>query len=41
MKMGLLIDLTFTNRFYDKKDVEENQCRHLKLQCRGYVSLGP
>ncbi|XP_064597086.1 LOW QUALITY PROTEIN: mRNA-capping enzyme-like [Liolophura sinensis] len=36
VKMGLLIDLTNTKRFYDQKEVEENDCVYVKLQCRGH-----
>lgn len=36
MNIGLWIDLTNTNRFYNKKDVEEEDCKYLKLQCRGH-----
>lgn len=36
LKMGLLIDLTNTNRFYDKTMVENEDCKYLKLQCRGH-----
>ncbi|XP_034937783.1 mRNA-capping enzyme-like [Chelonus insularis] len=36
LKMGLLIDLTNTNRFYNKADVEAHGCRYYKLQCRGH-----
>ncbi|XP_020708815.2 mRNA-capping enzyme [Athalia rosae] len=36
IKLGLLIDLTYTSRFYDKRAVEANGCRYLKLQCRGH-----
>ncbi|KAG8225127.1 hypothetical protein J437_LFUL006150 [Ladona fulva] len=36
VKIGLWIDLTFTSRFYDKQEVEEEECRYLKLQCRGH-----
>ncbi|KAI8483746.1 hypothetical protein Bbelb_385380 [Branchiostoma belcheri] len=37
MKMGLVIDLTNTNRFYNKeKEVEKNGVKHVKLQCRGH-----
>lgn len=35
-KIGLWIDLTHTTRFYDKKEVEEHNCKYFKLQCRGY-----
>ncbi|XP_034936399.1 mRNA-capping enzyme-like [Chelonus insularis] len=36
LKMGLLIDLTNTDRFYNKADVETHGCHYLKLQCRGH-----
>ncbi|KAJ8321634.1 hypothetical protein KUTeg_000105 [Tegillarca granosa] len=36
IKMGLLIDLTNTKRFYDSREVEKNDCRYVKLQCRGH-----
>lgn len=36
IKMGLLIDLTNTKRFYDSREVEKNECRYVKLQCRGH-----
>lgn len=36
VKIGLWIDLTNTNRFYDKKLVEDNDCKYIKLQCRGH-----
>ncbi|XP_071450546.1 mRNA-capping enzyme [Hetaerina americana] len=36
VKIGLWIDLTFTSRFYDKQEVEEEGCRYVKLQCRGH-----
>ncbi len=35
MKLGLLIDLTWTDRFYDKKLVEAQECRYAKLPMRG------
>ena len=36
IKLGFVIDLTYTNRFYDKSVVEErHECRYLKLQMRG------
>lgn len=37
MKMGLWIDLTNTTRFYDKQSIENNDCKYLKLQCRGHA----
>lgn len=37
VKMGLLIDLTNTTRFYNSKEVEEKyDCRYVKMQCRGH-----
>ena len=37
LKMGLVIDLTKTNRFYDKAELVEPGVRHYKLKCEGYV----
>lgn len=36
MNIGLWIDLTNTSRFYNKRDIEEEGCKYLKLQCRGH-----
>ncbi|XP_034935674.1 mRNA-capping enzyme-like [Chelonus insularis] len=36
LKMGLLIDLTNTTRFYNEADVESHGCQYYKLQCRGH-----
>lgn len=36
MKLGMWIDLTNTSRFYDKKEVEDKDCKYVKLQCRGH-----
>ncbi|CAG9814037.1 unnamed protein product [Phaedon cochleariae] len=36
IKFGLWIDLTNTSRFYDKREIEENGCTYMKLQCRGH-----
>lgn len=36
IKIGLWIDLTNTNRFYDRQEIEDNNCRYVKLQCRGH-----
>ncbi|KAK2156753.1 hypothetical protein LSH36_206g04070 [Paralvinella palmiformis] len=37
VKMGLVIDLTNTTRFYDKTIIEkEHACKYVKLQCRGH-----
>lgn len=30
------IDLTFTSRFYNKRQIEEHDCAYIKLQCRGH-----
>ncbi|XP_013383469.1 mRNA-capping enzyme [Lingula anatina] len=39
VKMGLLIDLTNTTRFYNSAVVEKQfDCKYLKLQCRGHGS---
>ncbi|XP_076456794.1 mRNA-capping enzyme-like [Babylonia areolata] len=35
LKMGLVIDLTNTKRFYNNKEVEAHDCRYIKLQCKG------
>lgn len=35
LKMGLMIDLTNTKRFYNSKLIEEHECRYIKLQCKG------
>ncbi|KAK3858414.1 hypothetical protein Pcinc_035397 [Petrolisthes cinctipes] len=36
VKIGLWIDLTNTQRFYDRNDVENEGTRYLKLKCRGH-----
>ena len=36
VKIGLWIDLTNTSRFYDKDDIEKEEARYVKLQCRGH-----
>uniref|UniRef100_A0A336MHT3 mRNA-capping enzyme n=1 Tax=Culicoides sonorensis TaxID=179676 RepID=A0A336MHT3_CULSO len=36
VKLGLWIDLTNTNRFYDRNEVESNECKYIKLNCRGH-----
>ncbi|KAK2560147.1 mRNA-capping enzyme [Acropora cervicornis] len=35
VKLGLIIDLTNTNRFYDKAEVENSGIGHVKLRCLG------
>lgn len=34
-KLGLWIDLTRTSRFYDKDQVESQNCGYLKIECHG------
>ncbi|KAG8444777.1 hypothetical protein GDO86_009810 [Hymenochirus boettgeri] len=36
VKMGLLIDLTNTTRFYDRNDIEMEGIKYIKLQCKGH-----
>ncbi|KAG5873922.1 hypothetical protein JTB14_030347 [Gonioctena quinquepunctata] len=36
IKFGMWIDLTNTNRFYDKKEIEGYGCKYVKLSCRGH-----
>lgn len=36
VKVGLWIDLCNTSRFYSKREVEAQECRYVKLQCRGH-----
>ncbi|XP_066584331.1 mRNA-capping enzyme [Prorops nasuta] len=36
VKLGLWIDLTNTNRFYDKNCLEKYDCKYVKLSCRGH-----
>lgn len=36
VKLGLWIDLTNTNRFYDKTEIEEAGCKYIKINCRGH-----
>lgn len=38
-KIGLWIDLTNTDRFYDKKEIEDQNIRYVKLNCKGLVIL--
>ena len=37
MKLGLIIDLTNTTRFYDKTEVERAGIKHVKMNCKGLV----
>ncbi|XP_069698204.1 mRNA-capping enzyme [Periplaneta americana] len=36
IKLGLWIDLTNTGRFYNKKQIEAEGCKYIKLKCRGH-----
>lgn len=36
MRLGLIIDLTNTNRFYDKTVVERTGIKHIKMQLKGH-----
>ncbi|KAG8124046.1 hypothetical protein E2320_019351, partial [Naja naja] len=36
VKMGMLIDLTNTNRFYDRSEIEKDGIVYVKLQCKGH-----
>ena len=39
VKLGLIIDLTNTSRFYDKAEVENSGIGHVKLRCQGLVVI--
>ena len=34
--IGLWIDLCNTDRWYNKRDVEQMECKYVKIQCRGH-----
>ncbi|XP_058248641.1 mRNA-capping enzyme isoform X2 [Hemibagrus wyckioides] len=36
VKMGLLVDLTNTTRFYERTDIEKEGIKYFKLQCKGH-----
>uniref|UniRef100_A0A8D2ZIR1 mRNA-capping enzyme n=1 Tax=Scophthalmus maximus TaxID=52904 RepID=A0A8D2ZIR1_SCOMX len=36
VKMGLLVDLTNTTRFYDRNDIEKEGITYVKLPCKGH-----
>uniref|UniRef100_A0A8C4RP42 RNA guanylyltransferase and 5'-phosphatase n=1 Tax=Erpetoichthys calabaricus TaxID=27687 RepID=A0A8C4RP42_ERPCA len=36
VKMGLLVDLTNTTRFYDRTEIEKEGIKYVKLQCKGH-----
>lgn len=39
MRLGMVVDLTKTDRFYDKRDLQEMGVGHYKLKCEGYVPV--
>uniref|UniRef100_A0A9R1SQX2 mRNA-capping enzyme n=2 Tax=Cyprinus carpio TaxID=7962 RepID=A0A9R1SQX2_CYPCA len=36
VKMGLLLDLTNTSRFYDRAEIEKEGIKYVKLSCKGH-----
>nr|XP_018906582.1 PREDICTED: mRNA-capping enzyme [Bemisia tabaci] len=36
IQLGMWFDLTNTDRFYNSAEVEQNDCRYLKIQCQGH-----
>ncbi|XP_068609681.1 mRNA-capping enzyme isoform X2 [Brachionichthys hirsutus] len=36
VKMGLLVDLTNTTRFYERNEIEKEGINYVKLQCKGH-----
>jgi len=36
IKLGLVVDLTNTSRFYRHEDIDQYDCKYVKLQCRGW-----
>jgi len=41
VKIGLWVDLTNTSRFYDKRLVEQEECKYVKLSCKGHGETPP
>uniref|UniRef100_A0A8C1U8Q0 mRNA-capping enzyme n=2 Tax=Cyprinus carpio TaxID=7962 RepID=A0A8C1U8Q0_CYPCA len=37
VKMGLLVDLTNTSRFYDRAEIEKEGIKYVKLACKGHA----
>ena len=35
-KIGMVVDLTNTDRFYNNKEIERDGCRHVKIACKGF-----
>lgn len=36
VKLGMWVDLTNTTRFYDKTEIDNMDCKYVKMQCRGH-----
>ncbi|XP_063617921.1 mRNA-capping enzyme [Cydia splendana] len=36
VKLGMWVDLTNTTRFYDKTEIENMDCKYVKMSCRGH-----
>lgn len=36
VKLGLWIDLTNTDRFYDKQEILDMDCKYIKINCKGH-----
>ncbi|VDP94452.1 unnamed protein product [Trichobilharzia regenti] len=34
-KLGLIIDLTKSRRFYNRREITDNNCKYLKIECKG------
>lgn len=40
MKLGLIIDLTNTSRFYDaESEVKQQGIKYVKINCKGYLLI--
>ena len=39
LRVGVVIDLTKTDRFYDKRELLEQGIGHYKLKCEGFVNF--
>ncbi|KAF8567375.1 hypothetical protein P879_06308 [Paragonimus westermani] len=34
-KLGLIVDLTKSKRFYNRREVTDNNCKYIKIECKG------
>ena len=34
-KLGLIVDLTKSKRFYNRREVTDSDCKYLKIECLG------